>query len=69
MSFGSFFKAVGPAGGGAIFSWAQSRHGATLLPGNNLVFFFLGCVSFITALLTFEPFLPASTDHPFIEEF
>ncbi|KAH9571136.1 hypothetical protein CY35_02G077200 [Sphagnum magellanicum] len=69
MSFGSFFKAVGPAGGGAIFSWAQSRHGATILPGNNLVFFFLGCVSFITALLTLEPFLPASTDHPFIEEF
>ncbi|CAK9217602.1 unnamed protein product [Sphagnum troendelagicum] len=69
MSFGSFFKAVGPAGGGAIFSWAQSRHGATILPGNDLVFFFLGCVSFITALLSFEPFLPASTDHPFIEEF
>jgi hypothetical protein len=37
MSFGSLFKAIGPAGGGAIFSWAQSRHGATILPGMSSV--------------------------------
>ncbi|GMN67459.1 hypothetical protein TIFTF001_036521 [Ficus carica] len=32
MSAMSLFKAVGPAGGGAIFSWAQKRQTAAFLP-------------------------------------
>ncbi|KAK4339470.1 hypothetical protein RND71_040932 [Anisodus tanguticus] len=32
----SFFKALGPEGGGALFSWAQKRLDASILPGSNL---------------------------------
>ncbi|KAF5728816.1 hypothetical protein HS088_TW21G00970 [Tripterygium wilfordii] len=31
----SLFKAVGPAGGGAIFSWAQKRQHGAFLPGRT----------------------------------
>ncbi|KAK8263718.1 hypothetical protein V6Z12_D12G060200 [Gossypium hirsutum] len=30
----SVFKAFGPAGGGALFSWAQERQVASFLPGD-----------------------------------
>uniref|UniRef100_A0A7N0U435 Uncharacterized protein n=1 Tax=Kalanchoe fedtschenkoi TaxID=63787 RepID=A0A7N0U435_KALFE len=33
----SIFKALGPAGGGAIFSLGQKRQHAAFLPGNQLV--------------------------------
>ncbi|CAN4108532.1 unnamed protein product [Withania somnifera] len=53
----SFFKALGPAGGGALFSWAQKRLDASILPGDHLVFFVLNVVEAIGVLLTFKPFL------------
>ncbi|XP_059312332.1 protein ZINC INDUCED FACILITATOR-LIKE 1-like isoform X3 [Lycium ferocissimum] len=53
----SFFKALGPAGGGALFSWAQKRLGASILPGDQVVFFVLNVIMAIGVLLTFKPFL------------
>ncbi|OMO91474.1 Tetracycline resistance protein, TetA/multidrug resistance protein MdtG [Corchorus olitorius] len=53
----SVFKAFGPAGGGALFSWAQKRQVASFLPGDQMVFFALNVVQFIGLLLTFKPFL------------
>lgn len=69
MSLASAFKGVGPALGGAIFAWAQNRKDAYILPGNQLVWFFLGLISFITAISTVEPILPRSTNDPYVEEF
>ncbi|KAL8106187.1 protein ZINC INDUCED FACILITATOR-LIKE 1-like [Apium graveolens] len=57
MTAMSFFKAIGPAGGGALLSWAQSRQDAAFLPGNQIVFFILNVVEAIGIALTFEPFL------------
>ncbi|XP_024398714.1 protein ZINC INDUCED FACILITATOR-LIKE 1 isoform X2 [Physcomitrium patens] len=68
MSLVSLFKAVGPAGGGSIFAWAQSRQDTYILPGNQLVFFSLAVVSLITYFTTFEPFLPRSLDRPLPED-
>ncbi|KAL1082334.1 hypothetical protein V6Z11_D09G126800 [Gossypium hirsutum] len=53
----SIFKALGPARGGALFSWAQERQVASFLPGDQMVFFALIVVQFIGLLLTFKPFL------------
>ncbi|XP_043719616.1 protein ZINC INDUCED FACILITATOR-LIKE 1-like isoform X2 [Telopea speciosissima] len=53
----SLFKAVGPAVGGAIFSWAQNRQGASFLPGDHMVFFILNVIVGIGLLMTFKPFL------------
>lgn len=57
MTAMSLFKALGPAGGGAIFSWAQKRQHAAFLPGDHMVFFVLNVVEFIGVVMTFEPFL------------
>ncbi|KAG2674128.1 hypothetical protein I3760_13G120600 [Carya illinoinensis] len=57
MTAMSVFKAFGPAGGGALFSWAQKRQVAAFLPGNQMVFFILNVVQFIGLVLTFKPFL------------
>ncbi|XWS53255.1 hypothetical protein CRYUN_Cryun11dG0141800 [Craigia yunnanensis] len=57
MTAMSVFKAFGPAGGGALFSWAQKRQVAAFLPGDQLVFFVLNAVQFVGLLLTFKPFL------------
>lgn len=57
MTAMSVTKAFGPAGGGALFSWAQKRQVATFLPGNQMVFFALNLIMFIGLLLTFKPFL------------
>uniref|UniRef100_A0A7N0VHY4 Uncharacterized protein n=1 Tax=Kalanchoe fedtschenkoi TaxID=63787 RepID=A0A7N0VHY4_KALFE len=57
MTAMSIFKAIGPAGGGAIFSWAQKRQHATILPGIQIVFLFLNVVELIGVLLTFKSFL------------
>ncbi|GAV76521.1 MFS_1 domain-containing protein [Cephalotus follicularis] len=35
MTAMSLFKAVGPAGGGSLFSWAQIRQDAVILPGTT----------------------------------
>lgn len=53
----SLFKAIGPAGGGALFSWAEKRLDATILPGVQMVFFILNVVEVIGVLMTFKPFL------------
>ncbi|XP_024018074.1 protein ZINC INDUCED FACILITATOR-LIKE 1 [Morus notabilis] len=53
----SVFKAVGPAGAGALFSWAEKRRDASFLPGTHMVFFVLNVVQTIGVILTFKPFL------------
>ncbi|XP_024461826.2 protein ZINC INDUCED FACILITATOR-LIKE 1 isoform X2 [Populus trichocarpa] len=60
----SLFKAVGPAGGGAILSWAQRRQNAAFLPGVQMVFFILNAVELIGLLMTFKPFLAQRQDKP-----
>ncbi|XP_047950370.1 protein ZINC INDUCED FACILITATOR-LIKE 1-like isoform X2 [Salvia hispanica] len=57
MTFVSTFKAVGPLGGGALFSWAETRLGADFLPGDQMVFFILNIIEAIAVLMTFKPFL------------
>ncbi|KAK3228566.1 hypothetical protein Dsin_000447 [Dipteronia sinensis] len=57
MTAVSLFKAVGPAGGGALLSWAQKRQNAAFLPGTNSVFFILNVIEAFAILLTFKPFL------------
>uniref|UniRef100_A0A7C9A7U4 Major facilitator superfamily (MFS) profile domain-containing protein n=1 Tax=Opuntia streptacantha TaxID=393608 RepID=A0A7C9A7U4_OPUST len=57
MTAMSIFKAIAPAGGGAIFSWAQKRQHAAFLPGDQMVFFILNVVQILGLLLTFKPFL------------
>ncbi|KAK6234717.1 hypothetical protein SCA6_010054 [Theobroma cacao] len=53
----SVFKAFGPAGGGALFSWAQKRQVTNFLPGDQMVFFVLNLVQVVGLMLTFKPFL------------
>ncbi|XP_047321723.1 protein ZINC INDUCED FACILITATOR-LIKE 1-like [Impatiens glandulifera] len=53
----SLFKAIGPAGGGILFSLAQKRQHAAFLPGDHIVFFVLNIIELIGVLLTFKPFL------------
>jgi hypothetical protein len=33
VSLASVFKAIGPAGGGALFAWGQKRPDTSILPG------------------------------------
>ncbi|CAM8931192.1 unnamed protein product [Rhodiola kirilowii] len=53
----SCFKAAGPALGGIVISWAESRHGASFLPGSQMIFFVLIVIEFLGFVLTFKPFL------------
>ncbi|KAL7120309.1 hypothetical protein ACP275_02G115700 [Erythranthe tilingii] len=57
MTLMSLFKAVGPAGGGMLFSWGQKRQHANFLPGDQMVFFILNVIEAIAVVLTFKPFL------------
>ncbi|XP_048326202.2 protein ZINC INDUCED FACILITATOR-LIKE 1-like isoform X2 [Ziziphus jujuba] len=57
MTLMSLFKAVGPAAGGAILSWAQRRQDASILPGDQIVFFILNVIEAVGVLMTFKPFL------------
>ncbi|XP_048326211.2 protein ZINC INDUCED FACILITATOR-LIKE 1-like isoform X2 [Ziziphus jujuba] len=59
MTMMSVFKAIGPAAGGAILSWAQKRQHASFLPGDHLVFFILNVIEALGVLMTFKPFLAA----------
>ncbi|XP_026414233.1 protein ZINC INDUCED FACILITATOR-LIKE 1-like [Papaver somniferum] len=59
----SLFKAFGPAGGGALFSWGQSRRNASFLPGSEMVFFVLNIVEVVGLLMTFKPFLAIRQQH------
>ncbi|EOA19567.1 hypothetical protein CARUB_v10002619mg [Capsella rubella] len=58
----SFFKAIGPAAAGIIFSWSEKRQDASFLPGTQMVFFILNVVLALGVLMTFKPFL-AETQH------
>ncbi|CAI0442247.1 unnamed protein product [Linum tenue] len=62
MTAMSLFKAAGPAGGGSLFSWAETRQDAAFLPGNQMVFFVLNVVEAIGVLFTFKPFLAQPRD-------
>ncbi|XP_057980961.1 protein ZINC INDUCED FACILITATOR-LIKE 1 [Malania oleifera] len=57
MTAMSLFKAAGPAGGGALFSWAQKRQHAAFFPGDQMVFFILNVIEALAVLMTFKPFL------------
>ncbi|GAA0171423.1 secondary carrier transporter [Lithospermum erythrorhizon] len=57
MTLMSFCKALGPAGAGTIFSWAQKRQDAAFLPGNQVIFFILNVMEAVGVVLTFKPFL------------
>ncbi|KAL8037123.1 hypothetical protein ABFX02_11G019100 [Erythranthe guttata] len=57
MSAMSLFKAIGPAAGGSLLSWAQSRQENDFLPGVHLVFFTLNIVELVGLVMTFRPFL------------
>ncbi|XP_073270234.1 protein ZINC INDUCED FACILITATOR-LIKE 1-like [Primulina huaijiensis] len=57
MTLMSLFKAMGPAGGGMIFSWAQKRLHADFLPGDLMVFFILNIIEAIGVLMTCKTFL------------
>ncbi|XP_030925632.1 protein ZINC INDUCED FACILITATOR 1-like isoform X1 [Quercus lobata] len=57
LSAMSLFKALGPAGGGSLFSWAQKRQNVAFLPGDHMVFFVLNVIEAIGLLMTFKPFL------------
>ncbi|KAM6584435.1 hypothetical protein CsatB_011437 [Cannabis sativa] len=57
MTAMSLFKAVGPAVGGAVFSWSEKRLDVFFLPGTHMVFFFLNVVEAIGVVMTFKPFL------------
>ncbi|XP_024443825.1 protein ZINC INDUCED FACILITATOR-LIKE 1 isoform X3 [Populus trichocarpa] len=63
MSAMSLFKAIGPAAGGSLFSWAQKRQSAFFLPGDQIVFFFLNMIEVIGLFLTFKPFLALPDDN------
>ncbi|KAG5252591.1 protein ZINC INDUCED FACILITATOR [Salix suchowensis] len=63
MSAMSLFKAIGPAAGGSLFSWAQKRQNACFLPGNEMVFFLLNVIEVIGLFLTFKPFLALPDDN------
>ncbi|KAL6540751.1 hypothetical protein OROMI_024634 [Orobanche minor] len=62
MTAMSLCKAVGPAAGGSLLSWAQLRQNAGFLPGVHLVFFALNVVEFIGFIFTFRPFLALPQD-------
>uniref|UniRef100_A0ACD6A3I9 Uncharacterized protein n=1 Tax=Avena sativa TaxID=4498 RepID=A0ACD6A3I9_AVESA len=53
----SFFKTIAPAGAGLLFSWAQKRQNAAILPGDQVIFVILNVVELIGLMLTFKPFL------------
>ncbi|KAI4316038.1 hypothetical protein L6164_024056 [Bauhinia variegata] len=54
----SICKAVGPAVGGTIFSWAQKHQEAAFIPGDHIVFLFMNMVVVVGVLMTFKPFTP-----------
>lgn len=65
MSAMSFFKAVGPAGGGSLFSWALKRQNDSFLPGSRMVFFILNIIEVLGLFMTFKPFLTVPDEnHP-----
>ncbi|KAI9075835.1 hypothetical protein K1719_013800 [Acacia pycnantha] len=64
MTAMSIFKAVGPAGGGALLTWSQKRLHASFLPGSHLVFFVLNLIEALGVLLMLKPFLAEKKTTP-----
>lgn len=62
MTAMSLCKAIGPAAGGSLLSYAESRLDADFLPGVHLVFFMLNVVEFVGLVATFRPFLALPED-------
>ncbi|KAL1553895.1 protein ZINC INDUCED FACILITATOR-LIKE 1-like isoform X2 [Salvia divinorum] len=62
MTAMSLCKAIGPAAGGSLLSYAQGRLDANFLPGVHLVFFMLNVVEFVGLIMTFRPFLVVPDD-------
>ncbi|XP_028782397.1 protein ZINC INDUCED FACILITATOR 1-like [Neltuma alba] len=60
----SIFKAIGPAGGGAVLTWSQKRLDASFLPGSHMVFFVLNLVEVLGLLMMFKPFLAEKKKSP-----
>ncbi|XP_054815022.1 protein ZINC INDUCED FACILITATOR-LIKE 1-like isoform X2 [Prosopis cineraria] len=60
----SIFRAVGPAGGGAVLTWSQKRLDAFFLPGPQMVFFMLNLVTALGVLMMFKPFLAEEKTTP-----
>ncbi|KAI9115249.1 hypothetical protein K1719_013568 [Acacia pycnantha] len=60
----SIFKAVGPAGGGAILAWSQKRLDASFLPGSHLVFFFFNLIEVLGVVILFTSFLAEKKTTP-----
>ncbi|KAK6127134.1 hypothetical protein DH2020_039125 [Rehmannia glutinosa] len=65
MTAMSLCKAIGPAAGGSLLSWAQLRQNADFLPGVHMVFFMLNVVEFVGLIFTFRPFLALPQDRDF----
>ncbi|XP_051146433.1 protein ZINC INDUCED FACILITATOR 1-like isoform X2 [Andrographis paniculata] len=53
----SLLQTLGPAGGGALVSWATTRLDASFLPGDLMIFFVLNVIDATGVLMTFKPFL------------
>ncbi|CAM8920203.1 unnamed protein product [Rhodiola kirilowii] len=62
MAAMSSFKAIGPIVGGFLLSWAESRQGASILPGSWMIFFIINAIEFIGLMMTFKPFMALSAD-------
>ncbi|XP_054816355.1 protein ZINC INDUCED FACILITATOR-LIKE 1-like [Prosopis cineraria] len=60
----SIFKAIGPAGGGAVLTWSEKRLNASFLPGPHMVFFVLNLVAAVGVLMMFKPFLAEKKTTP-----
>ncbi|CAJ2638642.1 unnamed protein product [Trifolium pratense] len=60
----SIFKAIGPAGGGAVLAWSQKRMHASFLPGTHMVFFILNVAGGLGVILMFTPFLAEKKKTP-----
>ncbi|CAJ2638644.1 unnamed protein product [Trifolium pratense] len=60
----SIFKAIGPAGGGAVLAWSQKRMHASFLPGTHMVFFILNVAGGLGVILMFTPFLTEKKKTP-----
>ncbi|KAJ6925235.1 hypothetical protein NC652_018239 [Populus alba x Populus x berolinensis] len=68
MSAMSLFKALGPAAGGSLFSWAQKRQDAFFFPGDQMIFFLLNMIELQnhSRLSSLKHFLKKPLAFPFL---
>ncbi|XP_006832888.2 protein ZINC INDUCED FACILITATOR-LIKE 1 isoform X1 [Amborella trichopoda] len=67
MTAMSLFKAIGPAGAGVLFSWAETRQDAFFFTGDSMVFFIFNILLLMMGIMTFEPFMPKNASKPYKE--